>query len=142
MVSDSGKVQSDASFDPALELDQRLNRSNVFKLGADDINADLSGIKKEADVITNKFLFDAELTKFSNFKHALRFETATSVPALNNSIKNLSTSGPLSMSEFLANNTGKLDFNKFLSLRAKSGISVDRFEIHQNKQAHILSLIF
>ena len=141
VVSDSGKVQSDASFDPALELDQRLNRSNVFKLGADDINADLSGIKKEADVITNKFLFDAELTKFSNFKHALRFETATSVPALNNSIKNLSTSGPLSMSEFLANNTGKLDFNKFLSLRAKSGISVDRFEIHQNKQSFLPDLV-
>jgi flagellar hook-length control protein FliK len=113
----------------------------VFKLGADDINADLSGIKKEADVITNKFLFDAELTKFSNFKHALRFETATSVPALNNSIKNLSTSGPLSMSEFLANNTGKLDFNKFLSLRAKSGISVDRFEIHQNKQSFLPDLV-
>ena len=141
VVSDSGKVQSDASFDPAVELDQRLNRSNVFKLGADDINADLSGIKKEADVITNKFLFDAELTKFSNFKHALRFETATSVPALNNSIKNLSTSGPLSMSEFLANNTGKLDFNKFLSLRAKSGISVDRFEIHQNKQSFLPDLV-
>ena len=141
VVSDSGKVQSDASFNPAVELDQRLNRSNVFKLGADDINADLSGIKKEADVITNKFLFDAELTKFSNFKHALRFETATSVPALNNSIKNLSTSGPLSMSEFLANNTGKLDFNKFLSLRAKSGISVDRFEIHQNKQSFLPDLV-
>lgn len=143
VVSDSGKVQFDAplALDKTPEPDQKPNRSNVFQHGAADTKADLSGIKKKADVITNKFLFDAELTKFSNFKHALRFETATSVPALNNSIKNLSTSGPLSMSEFLANNTGKLDFNKFLSSRAKSGISVDRFQIHQNKQPFLSDLI-
>jgi len=141
VVSESGTVQSDAALDKAPALDQRLNRLDAFKIGADDTKADLSGITKETDVIKNKFLFDAELTKFSDFKHALRFETATSVPALNNSIKNLSTAGPLSMSEFLANNNGKVDFNKFLSLRAKSSISADRFEIHQNKQSFLPDLI-
>ena len=147
VASESGTVQSDvtsdkaSALDKASVLDQRLNRSDVLKVGPDIIKMDPSGIKNDAEVITNKFLFNAELTKFSNFKHALRFETATSIPALNNSVKNLSTSGPLSMSEFLANNSGKLEFNKFLSLRAKSATNLNRSEFHQNKQSVLPDLI-
>ena len=141
VASESGTVQFDVTSDKASVLDQRLNRSDVLKVGPDIIKMDPSGIKNDAEVITNKFLFNAELTKFSNFKHALRFETATSIPALNNSVKNLSTSGPLSMSEFLANNSGKLEFGKFLSLRAKSATSLNRFEFHQNKQSALPDLI-
>ena len=141
VASESGTVQFDVTSDKASVLDQRLNRSDVLKVGPDIIKMDPSGIKNDAEVITNKFLFNAELTKFSNFKHALRFETATSIPALNNSVKNLSTSGPLSMSEFLANNSGKLEFNKFLSLRAKSDTSLNRSEFHQNKQSALPDLI-
>ena len=141
VASESGTVQFDVTSDKASVLDQRLNRSDVLKVGPDIIKMDPSGIKNDAEVITNKFLFNAELTKFSNFKHALRFETATSIPALNNSVKNLSTSGPLSMSEFLANNSGKLEFGKFLSLRAKSATSLNRSEFHQNKQSALPNLI-
>lgn len=141
VASESGTVQFDVTSDKASVLDQRLNRSDVLKVGPDIIKMDPSGIKNDAEVITNKFLFNAELTKFSNFKHALRFETATSIPALNNSVKNLSTSGPLSMSEFLANNSGKLEFGKFLSLRAKSATSLNRSEFHQNKQSALPDLI-
>ena len=141
VASESGTVQFDVTSDKASVLDQRLNRPDVLKVGPDIIKMDPSGIKNDAEVITNKFLFNAELTKFSNFKHALRFETATSIPALNNSVKNLSTSGPLSMSEFLANNSGKLEFGKFLSLRAKSATSLNRSEFHQNKQSALPDLI-